>query len=154
MYGDSLNAIRALLRSTFPDVAKIYVSTMPDAFKRPSFFVQLATSSEEHLCRELYQVTMTWQIVYFAPLLPTDQPDVLNQLSVSNTLKQAFMDAMTLTSLTGVKYQVVETEGGPRDAEVYITVTLQTEMTRPQPVYEIMGDVDYQQEVLKWDFRV
>lgn len=153
MYGDSLNAIRSVLRSTFPEVGRIYVSTMPDAFERPSFFVQLATSTEEHLCRELYQVTMTWQIVYFAPLLPTGQPDVFNQLAVSDALKQAFMDAITVTSPIGVKYEVVETEGGPRDAEVYITVTLQTEMTRPQPVYDLMGDVNYEQGVLRWDFQ-
>lgn len=147
MYGDSLNAIRAVLKQTFPDVKKIYVSTMPDAFARPSFFVQLATASEEHLTRELYQVNMTWQIVYFAPLLSTGQPDVFNQLAVSDALKQALMDAMTLTGPSGAKYQVVETEGGPRDAEVYITVTLQIESTRPQPTYDLMQDIDYQQEV-------
>lgn len=147
MYGDSLDAIRGLLTKTIPDVKRIYVSTMPDSFVRPSFFVNLATATEEHLSRDLYQVTMTWQIVYFAPLLSTGQSDVFNQLAVSDALKQALMDAMTLTSPTGVKYQVVETEGGPRDAEVYITVTLQTEMTRPQPTYDLMGVIDYQQEV-------
>lgn len=147
MYGDSLDALRGLLKKTFPSVAKIYVSTMPDAFERPSFFVQLATASEEHLCRDIYQVMKTWQIVYFAPLLPTGQPDVFNQLAVSDALKQAFMDAITITSPSGAKYEVVEAEGGPRDAEVYITVTLQTEMTRSREVFDLMQDIDYQQEV-------
>ena len=246
MFGDSLNAIRGILNKTFPEVSRIYVSTMPDAFIRPSFFVQLATASEEHLSRDLYQVNMTWQVVYFAPLLDTEQPDVFSQLSVSDTLKQAFMDNMVLTyaepakkaagmvqveivveegsdgivipsgtlftTIDGVQFvttkavevketgvidipveaveagvignvpagaivgtvaeipeiisvtntspttggaeagdpvvfHVVEVEGGPRDAEVYITVTLQTEMTRPRPTYDLMQDIDYQQEV-------
>ncbi|MBO8158830.1 MAG: hypothetical protein H0Z36_04615 [Thermosyntropha sp.] len=126
---------------------RIYISTMPDAFERPGFFVQLATSREEHLCRDLYQVTMTWQIVYFAPLLSTGQPDVLNQLAISDSLKQALMDTITLTGPSGTKYQVINTEGGPRDAEVYITVTLQTELTRPKTSYDLMGEVHYEQEV-------
>jgi|GEM_PF-2138265 len=148
MYGDSLNAIRSLLNKTFPNVKKIYVSTMSDAFERPSFFVNLATSNDEHLCRDLYQVTMTWQIVYFAPLLNTGQPDIFNQLGVSDTLKQALMNAITITGPSGVKYHIIETEGGPRDAEVYITVTLQTEMTRPQSGYDLMIEVHHQQEGL------
>lgn len=148
MYGDSLDALRGLLKTTFPSVNKIYISTMPDAFERPSFFVQLATGSEEHLNRNLYQVDMTWQIVYFAPLLNTGQPDIFNQLGVSDTLKQALMNAITITGPSGVKYHIIETEGGPRDAEVYITVTLQTEMTRSQSGYDLMIEVHHQQEGL------
>jgi len=146
MYGDSLDAIRRILKNTFPTVNKIYVSTMPDAFDRPSFFVNLATGTEEHLSRDLYQVDMTWQIVYFAPLLSTGQPDVFNQLSVSDALKQALMDAITITGPAGVKYHIIETEGGPRDAEVYITITLQTEMTRPRPEYDLMSEITHEQE--------
>lgn len=145
MYGDSLDAIRGLLHSNFPDVTRIYVSTMPEPFKRPCFFVQMATGTEEHLNRAMYQVDITWQIVYFAPLLSTGQPDVFNQLSVSDALKQVLMDSITITGPAGVKYHIIETEGGPRDAEVYITITLQTEMTRPRPEYDLMNEVNHEE---------
>ena len=238
MFGDSLDALRGLLKSAFPTVPKIYVSTMPGNFVRPSFFVNLATSSEEHLSRDLYQVDMTWQIVYFAPLDEKHQVNVFDQLQVSEQLKKVLMDNMVLTyidparkatgyiEVTGsadtiipagiivktakgiqfetltaatienetieiviqalkagvsgnvasdtvtvmaepivgivsitnpepicggiaeesVVYHIIETEGGPRDAEVYITVTLQTELTRPRPEYDLMNEVNHEQE--------
>jgi len=240
MYGDSLDALRGLLRSNFPEVTRIYVSTMPDSFIRPSFFINLVTSDEEHLNKAMYGVDMTWQIVYFAPLLSTGQADVFNQLDVSSKLKKLFMEAMSLTyvepavkstgfvnvtvsdavavpngtvfqtakkiqfastadieteeagtieiSVQAVKagmsgnvtsntiieivsevsevtavtnpaattggvdagepvvFHIIETEGGPRDAEVYITVKLQTEMTRPKETYDLMNEVNHEQE--------
>lgn len=146
MYGDSLNALRGLLQSNFPGVTRIYVSAMPDSFVRPSFFVNLATSDEEHLNRAMYQTDMTWQIVYFAPLDSTGQADVFNQLSVSSALKKALMEAMTVTGPNGTVYHIIETEGGPRDAEVYITVRLQGEMTRPREQFDPMRDVHHEQK--------
>jgi len=148
MFGDSLDALRGLLKSAFPTVPKIYVSTMPGNFVRPSFFVNLATSSEEHLSRDLYQVDMTWQIVYFAPLDEKHQVNVFDQLQVSEQLKKALMDAMSVTGPNGTIYHIIETEGGPRDAEVYITVTLQTELTRPRPEYDLMNEINHEQEGL------
>jgi hypothetical protein len=145
MYGDALDAIRGLL-SNFSAVTKIYVSTMPKSFVRPSFYINLATSDEEHLNRAMYQTDMTWQIVYFAPLFSTGQVDVFNQLSVSSALKKVLMDAMTVTGPSGTKYHVINTEGGPRDAEVYITVRLQTEMTRPKEQFDPMREVHHKQK--------
>lgn len=146
MYGDSLDSLRSLLHSKFPTVTRIYVSTMPDSFVRPSFFINLATSDEEHLNKAMYQSDMTWQIVYFAPLLNTGQADVFNQLSVSSSLKKALMEAMTVTGPSGTVYHIIETEGGPRDAEVYITVLLQAEMTRPREQFDPMQDVHHMQK--------
>lgn len=146
MYGDSLDALRGLLSSNFPTVTRIYVSTMPDSFVRPSFFVNMATSDEEHLNRAMYQTDMTWQIVYFAPLLSTGQADAFNQLSVSSTLKKALMEAMTVTGPSGTVYHVLETEGGPRDAEVYITVSLQAERTRPREQFDPMQELHLEQK--------
>lgn len=146
MYGDSLDALRGLLCSTFPTVTRIYASTMPDSFIRPSFFVDIATSGKEHLNKAMYEVDMTWQIVYFAPLLSTGQVDVFTQLSVTSTLQKALMEAMTVTGPSGTKYHVLETEGGPRDAEVYITVRLQAEMTRPREQFDPMRDVHLKQK--------
>ena len=240
MYGDSLDALRGLLRTAFPTVTRIYVSTMPAPFTRPCFFVQMATGTEAHLSRSMYQVNMTWQIVYFAPLLSTGQADVFNQLDVSSKLKKLFMEAMSLTyvepavkstgfvnvtvsdavavpngtvfqtakkiqfastadieteeagtieiSVQAVKagmsgnvtsntiieivseisevtavtnpaattggvdagepvvFHIIETEGGPRDAEVYITVSLQAELTRPKETYDLITEIEHEQE--------
>lgn len=238
MYGDSLDALRGLLRSTFPTVTRIYVSTMPDSFVRPSFFINLATSDEEHLNRAMYQTDMTWQIVYFAPLDEKHQVNVFDQLQVSEQLKKVLMDNMVLTyidparkatgyiEVTGsadtiipagiivktakgiqfetltaatienetieiviqalkagvsgnvasdtvtvmaepivgivsitnpepicggiaeesVVYHIIETEGGPRDAEVYITVRLQAEMIRPKEQFDTMLEVHHTQK--------
>lgn len=141
MYGDSLDALRVLLSSNFPDVTRIYVSTMPDSFVRPSFFIDIATSGEEHLNKAMYEVDVTWQIVYFAPLLSTGQANTFNQLSASSTLKKALMEAMTVTGPSGTVYHVLETDGGPRDAEVYITVRLQAEKTRPREQFDPMQEL-------------
>lgn len=146
MYGDSLDALRGLLHSNFLKVTRIYVSTMPDSFIRPSFFINLATSDEEHLNRVMYQTDMTWQIVYFAPLLSTGQVDDFNQLSVSGQLKKALMEALSVTGPNGTVYHIIETEGGPRDAEVYITVSLQAEMNRPREQFDPMRDVHHEQK--------
>jgi hypothetical protein len=146
VYGDALDALRGLLRSNFPAVNRIYVSTMPKSFIRPSFFINLANSYEEHINRDMYQADMTWQIVYFAPMDSKGQADVFNQLSVSSTLKKALMEAMVVTGPSGIVYHIIEAEGGPRDAEVYITVDLQAEATRPRPEYDLIAEVIHEQE--------
>lgn len=146
MFGDSLDALRGLLKSTFPNVPKIYISTMPGRFDRPSFYITLATSDKEHLNRDMYQADITWQIVYFAPLDEKQHVNVFDQLQVSEQIIKALMDAMYLTGPNGTVYHIVETEGGPRDAEVYITVTLQTELTRPRPEYDLMNEINHEQE--------
>lgn len=146
MYGDMLDALRSLLHSKFPAIERIYVSTMPDSFIRPSFFINLATSDEEHLNKAMYQADMTWQIVYFAPMDSKGQADVFNQLNVSSALTKELMEAMTITGPNGTVYHIVETEGGPRDAEVYITVTLQTELARPREQFDPMRNVHLEQK--------
>lgn len=146
MYGDSLDALRALLHSQFPGVTRMYISTMPDSFVRPSFFINLATSDEEHLNRAMYQAEMTWQIVYFAPIDNKGQVDVFNQLSISSVLKKALMEYMVITGPSKTIYHIVETDGGPRDAEVYITVVLQAEMARLKEPFEPMRNVHLEQK--------
>lgn len=141
MYGDSLDALRALLASSFPDVKRIYISTMPDSFVRPSFFISMATANENHLNRDMYEADITWQIVYFAPLDNKGQAGVFNQLSVSSELKKALMEAMVLTGTNGTIYHIVEVEGGPRESEVYITVELHAEFTRPKEEFDEMQEL-------------
>ncbi|MGB9845894.1 MAG: phage tail terminator family protein [Desulfotomaculales bacterium] len=158
MYQDSLDAICSLLNTAFPEVETIYVNTTPESFKRPCFFVMLATGDEENLSRSMYQVRMTWQIVYFAPLDPGHRPDPYNQLAAAEKLKSALMDAMTLTGPDGTVYHILDVEGGPRENreiensllqsnEVYVTIRLEAEKTRPEPVYDLMQDIQHIQKL-------
>jgi len=146
MLGSSLNAIRSLLKTKFPTITRTYINTVPNKFVRPSFFVQFVTATEEHLCKKIYLSKPTWQIVYFAPMESSGTaPDPLNQFSVSDTLKTALMDAMTITG-DGVIYHVIGCEGGPRD-NVYITVRLEAEWTREDEVFNLMQEIKHTQAI-------
>lgn len=139
----SLNAIRKLLKTTFPDVSRIYLNTMPDEFTRPSFLVQLVTAPDQHLNKKFYNTRLTWQIVYFAPINVVGNPDIMNQINTSDTLKTAIMENMVLVSPDdGTVFHVIDCDGGPRDAEVYITVRLDVDSSRPEPEYDVMQELD------------
>lgn len=144
MLRDSLDAIRGLINSNFPDTT-IHVNKAPEKFNRPCFFVALVSSNEEHLNNVMYRIKMTWQIVYFAPLAwkPGQNPDAFNQLTASDTLKTSLMETMTLTGPDGTVYHITDVDGGPRDNEVYITIRLETERTRPQQEYDLMQEVEH-----------
>lgn len=138
----SLNAIRKLLKDTFPEVTRIYLNTMPGEFDRPCFLVQQVTATEQHLNKKMYSVRFTWQIVYFAPVNAVGNPDTFNQFDISSKLKTAIMENMVLVSPDdGTVFHIVDCTGGPRDAEVYITVRLETEYSRPEPEFEKIQEI-------------
>lgn len=146
MYGDSLDALRTLITKSFPEVERLYVSTMPDSFIRPSFFITLATANEEHLNRAMYETNMTWQIVYFAPLLTTGEVDVFNQLNIASALKNLLMEQLIVTGPSGSVYHILDADGGTRDEEVYMTVRLQTEFARPREESNKMLEIHLKQK--------
>ncbi len=146
MYRDSLDGIRSILSANFPEVTSIYISTVPEPFDRPSFFVRLDTDSQEHLSETIYQVDITWRIICFPALNPEGEPDALGQLQVSDQLKQLLMENMTVVGPSGTVYYVVECKGEFRDNEVNVLVRLQAEVTRTQPEYELMNEILHQQE--------
>ena len=143
MITNSLNAIRKLLKDTFPEVTRIYLNTMPGEFDRPCFLVQQVTATEQHLNKKMYSARFTWQIVYFAPIDTVGNPDTFNQFDVAGRLKKAIMENMVLVSPdNGTVFHVLDCTGGPRDAEVYITVRLETEYSRSEPEFEKMQELD------------
>lgn len=147
MYQDSLDAICGLINTAFPEIETVYVNTTPESFRRPCFFIMLATAGDEHLTRSIYQVRMTWQIIYYAPLEPGHYPDPYSQLTAAEKLKSTLMDAMTLTGPSGTVYHIIDVDGGPRDNEVYITVRLETEKIRPEPAYDLIQDIQHTQKL-------
>lgn len=143
MLRDSLDAICGFLNTTFPEVDVLYINTTPDNFARPSFFIMLATGDDEDLTKSMYQSRATWQIVYFAPLEPGHHPDALDQLAAADRLKDGLMDGMVLTGPSGTVYDIIELDGGPRDNEVYMTVRLEMEKTRPPEQFDTMQNIDH-----------
>jgi hypothetical protein len=153
MLAGSLDAIRQFLKTTVPAITKTYIQTVPAGFKRPSFLVDYVTDSTEDLNRDMYQERITWQVVYFAPRDSDGIRLRFNQITISDQLKEALRNAMTLTSpeLTegeevirpAVIYHIRDVEGGPRDDEVYMTVQLEAEFTRPRQAYDLMQEANH-----------
>lgn len=143
MFQISLDAIRALLAQTFPIVSRIYVSRVPTGFIRPSFFVELISGGDDDLNKAMYRSESTWQIVYFAKLNADNDADPVEQLQVADALKQTLMDDQVLTAPDGTIFHILECSGGPRDAEAFITLRLELDKRRPEPQYDLMGDVQH-----------
>lgn len=143
MFQASLDAIRKMLKTTFPEVTTTYISNVPAGFKRPSFFVGLVSGTDKHLNKSMLNNKIAWQIIYFAPKDSKANPDVINQFEVAQRLKDKLMDDMELIAPDGTIFNVQDCEGGPRDAEVYITVVLDVDLSRTEPTQEIMQDIDH-----------
>jgi hypothetical protein len=141
MYLDSMNAIRAKLASGIPEVDTIYIDAVPADFKQPSFYVEMLPSSVEDLNRNLVQMELPWQIVYFPKLKKAGLPDRMDQLAVMDRLRQTFTAEPFLTSPTGTVFHIIDFDGGPRDDEVYVSIKLQTQYSRAKPVYDLMQGV-------------
>lgn len=143
MLRDSMDAIRQLLNTTFPDVDRVYVNSVPAGFKRPSFFIGLISESKSHINKAMYQTRITWQIIYFAPDDGADNPNVFDQLTVTEKLKTALMEGMDITGPSGTVYNILDCSGGSRDAEVYINVRLEAIQRRPEEEFDVMNDITH-----------
>lgn len=141
MLVSSLQALVNFLKATFPGVQKVYDNTPAGRVKRPSFYVEFVSSDDTDLNRLIYGSQITWQIVYFAPVDDEHNPDRADQFTIAGKLKKALMEVMYLTGPDGIIFRILDVSGGPRDAEVYITVRLEAEEARPQTQYDLMLDV-------------
>lgn len=146
MFRSSLDAIRKFLSDTFPNVDKIYLYTVPPGFKRPSFFVELVSGFDDDLCKALYLQQATWQIIYFAPVDSDHNPDVFNQLQTADTLREKLKEGLTLTAPDGTVFDIIDCECSPRDGEVYMTIRLEVDRKRPEPVFDLMQDIQHKQK--------
>lgn len=145
MLMDNLDAIRGFLASHFSGTI-IYVNNVPEGFERPSFYLGPAITDDVDLSHKIYRTRTIWQIVYFATTDKVGNPIGLEQIDVSDKLKTELMEAMYLTGPSGTVYHLSDIEGGPRDAEVYINLTLTTERRRKDEQYEIITEINYGEE--------
>lgn len=140
---DSLNAVRSVIKETYPDIERIYLHTMPVEFDRPSFLVRLISTSEQYLSRNRINVRHTWQIVYFSPINMLDQPSVIDQLSVSSALKHAFLSRAAIRAPdSDVIFHVLDCSTGSRDNEVYANVRVETEVILPDETLPTMQSLN------------
>lgn len=145
MLRDSLDAIRNFINLLYPKTI-IYVNNVPEGFRRPSFYVGPAITDDVDLSHKIYRTRTIWQIVYFATVDKVGNPIGFEQIDVSGKLKTGLMEAMNLTGPSGTVYHLSDIEGGPRDAEVYINLTLTAEKRRKDEQYEIITEINYEEE--------
>lgn len=141
MYQNSLDAIRAFLNTAFPEIERIYVNDVPAGFIRPSFFIEFVLGSGDDLNRSIYEQSVTWQIVYFAPRNEAGSTDRFNQLAMAAALKLQFMEAMVLTAPDGLIFHISGCDVETRDDEVYCTLRLEAEGQRPETEFDVVGYV-------------
>lgn len=147
MYKDCLDGIRAVLKDSFPKIAKIYVTTMPDEFTRPCFFVRLESSKNEDLGRYIYSTDMVWQVVYFAPKDTKRESDVFDQAQMYGKLQKVFMSAMYIRGPSGTIYHIMDVDGAPTGDEVYVNIELTVETMREEEQFDIVQEVFHEKEV-------
>jgi hypothetical protein len=121
MLNDVINSINAVIVEKFPSVP-VEVNNQGEGFKRPSFFITNIQESTEDLTRWIYNNNMLIQIVYFAPLDDYNNVDSINQNDTSDTLKKAFAQGFIKVGDRAAKIKKIT--GGPRDAEVYLTLDI------------------------------
>jgi len=133
---ESLGGIREQLQALFPDVSTISINVVPDPMVRPSCSVVLAESGDTHEGSSGYSSQVKWDIVYYAPLGEDGKPSAMEQLSAADRIRQAFMDLLVLPCPGGDKFRIAGAEGGFRDGQAYIRVTLENEYGRAAVTHE------------------
>ena len=84
-----LNSICSHIAERF-ETNPIYIDTMPQDFKRPSFYIELVNSKDTELNLGAQRREMTFQITYFGPKDNFNNVSTLNQYAVWNTLEKIF----------------------------------------------------------------
>jgi hypothetical protein len=129
MITDVINAMRALIAQSFPNIP-IYISNQGEGFQRPSFFISYINSSTKNLSKLVFNNTVTIQIVYFAPLDDYKNVQMANQWQTWDTLKEIFNVGFFNVTNTGSSTlcnvaKIINITGAPRNAEIYLNVNLQ-----------------------------
>jgi hypothetical protein len=146
VYGSSLDAIRTLLRSRIPAVSTIYMDAVPAEFEQPSFFLEHVKSATTDLSRTLVQFEIQWRIVYFPKLKLPGYPDKFDMLAAADALRTALSREPYVTAPDGTVFLIMDISGGPREEELSMTVQLQAQYNRQQPIYDVMQDIHLKEE--------
>lgn len=122
----------------------IYIAKVPEGFKRPSFFVSIINFNDKDLSNQVLNRDTAFQIVYFAPIDKRNNIDIIAQYSAYITLSQIFQHQGLQVKDRNIK--ITSINGGPRDAEVYLTVNFNysfvpEDVIDPTILYEKVQDL-------------
>jgi hypothetical protein len=122
MINEIITAISTLIAQKTD--APIFLSNQGEGFKRPSFFISQINSGTKDLNKFTIDNNIFIQIVYFAPWDDYENVDAVNQNDMSDLVKGIFKVGYFMVGDRAVKIAPNGITGGPRDAEVYITLNL------------------------------
>lgn len=101
----------------------VYLNNLGEGFERPSFFISQINAGTTDLNKFTLDNNIFIQIVYYAPYIDDyKNVDATDQYNVSDMLKEIFKIGYFMVGDRAVK--VPQITGGPRNAEVYITLNL------------------------------
>jgi hypothetical protein len=100
----------------------VYIQNVGKDFERPSFLISHINGSTNDLNRNVLDNNIFIQIVYYAPWDEYDNVDAENQYNMHDTLKEIFKKGYFKMGDRAVK--IIQLTGGPRDAEIYLTLNL------------------------------
>lgn len=121
MINNIIDTICTLIASKTSDV--IYTKNKGEGFERPSFFITYISGSTEDINHFAYNNNIMVQIVYFAPFSDDyKNVDSEAQYHMHDRLKDIFKNGYFTMGDRAVK--INQMSGGPRDAEIYLTLDL------------------------------
>lgn len=142
-----LESICDAISKTFPN-HDIYINDVSQGFCRPSFYVSLVSFNNEDLVKGELNKNTTFEIVYFSPIDDRGQCDKLAQHVSHIKLTDIFStQALTVDTDNGpIRVKITGLSGGPRDAEVYLTVDFNYSFipdnnTNPEELYYLMQEL-------------
>lgn len=138
-----LDAIRSYIKNNFPGVTRTYVNSVPENFIRPSFLLELVSSLDTDLAKDLYNTTETWQIKYFSQKDAAGCIDIRNGYEVCDSLADGIKKQMYVLSPTGTVYSIADITRGIKDGEVYVNLVLEIQKNRNDKAYDNMSDVKF-----------
>jgi hypothetical protein len=124
-----MNAIRAMLKTTFPSVTRIYVNEVPENFVRPSFFIELGSLKREQIATSIYNFSAQWKIIYLGAEDASYSPNMPTEYDVTEAVISK-LEETNYISDSGNKFQVIETTLGLSDGMVFAAVTLEAQLLK------------------------
>lgn len=144
---DILNAICETIASKFKD-SPIYIDTMPQNFKRPSFYIELVNSKDTDLNAEAQRREMTFQIIYFGRKDNFDNVSTLDQYAAWSILEKIFYRTLEVNKETNDYKKIVSNELFIKDDLLYMTLRLdfgyivEENSLDPEEMYELMQELN------------
>lgn len=122
MMFDILETICDRIFERFPG-SPIHIKGMPQGFARPAFFTRMAAFQDQDLNKGIMMRNIAYDIVFFAPKDDDGVVDTIQQYASYAIMAQLFQHQSL--DVKGRHVKVTSVDGGPRDAEVYLTVNFE-----------------------------